>query len=274
MTQGKVVGKRLGFWRGTSPVLLAFIFGVCPLCLILSVRCFVGLRHLAFGEIADDHFLQVGASVIGILMFPFGMWLLSDARRAYTVVSACPACGVEHTREFRDPREKFPWPTACGHCFAYLRVRPGKLVVCEIPLDEPTTQLSHYGIETRQYIDIVPRREDAEDRPFAFVMPQMCAVCCAPNAPYLTEIGTLRDVAGKGALRGIAYPMNYAGKTSAPPKDDLDDANGHIQPPVCTAHKTGIAMLRDGGYLCFITYRYYRAFCELNKLAPPGATPA
>lgn len=265
MTEGKVVGKRLGFWQGTAPWVLALIFVVCPLCVILSARFLIGLRHVPFGVIADDYFLQVGASIIGLIMGPIGIATYVSSRRAYVVVSACPACGCEAMRDFGDARKKGVWPIECGHCLAYLRVQPRKLIVREIPLDEPTNYISLYGIQKEQYVGLVPRRDD-EDRTFAFVMPQMCAVCCAANAPYLSQIGTLRETAGKGALRGLAYPTNYVGKTTPAPKDDLDDANSHIQTPVCAAHKGEIAMERDGGYLWFGTYRYYREFCAANKI--------
>jgi hypothetical protein len=198
-------------------------------------------------------------------MGPVGLATLQSRRRAYMIVSACPACGFEATRDFRNADRRNPWPIACRHCLAYLRIHPKTLAVREVRRDEPADHLLPFGLLEEQYVGIVPRR-DEEDRPFAFVMPTICAMCSAPDAPFLSEIGYCGIVDGKGELRGILYPMNYAGKTTPTKHDELDRANQHIKPPVCAQHKGAIAMERDSGFLQFASYRYYREFCALNKI--------
>jgi hypothetical protein len=267
MTESKVVGRRLGFWKGTSQFWLLFTFVFCPLCVILSVRYFLGLRHVDhlfdnFGE----YLLPSALAAVGILMGPVGLVTLQSLRRAYVIVSACPACGFEASRDFGKADRKNPWPVPCRHCLAYLRVHPTKLVVREVPRNEPTDHLFQFGLIEEQYVGIVPRRDET-DRPFAFAMPTICAICSAPDAPFLSEIGYCGDTSDpKGAMRGILYPMNYVGKATPSRNDELDNANRHIKTPVCAQHKDSIAMERDSGFLRFATYRYYREFCALNNI--------
>lgn len=267
MTGSKVVGRRLGFWRGTNPFVLAFVFVICPLCVVLSARYLVGLRHVPnLFEDFGDYLIPSVLAVVGLLMGPIGLWTLSRSRRAYVIVSACPACGFEKQRDFGDAKQKNPTPVACGHCLAYLRVHPKKLVVRELSRDEPSNLISYYGLWSEQYVGIVPRRDDQPDRPFAFTMPQLCAICSAPDAPFLYKIGYCGPAGGTGLLGKVAFPVNYAGKATPSARDDLEEANQHIQTPVCARHKDYIAMERDSGYLCFCSYRYYREFCALNHI--------
>ena len=264
MTESKVVGRRLGFWQGTTPFWRGFIL-FCPLCFVAGAAYLFHLRHLPFGVIADDYFLQVGASVIGIIMGPVGLITLQSRRRAYVIASACPVCGVDAARDFGDANATRPSPVPCGKCVAYLHVQPKNLRVREVRFDE-TSLYMDYGLLEQQYVGIVPRT-DAEDRPFAFVMPTFCAICSAPDARFQKEIGYCGDTSdSKGALRGILYPMNYVGKGTPNRTDDLDNANRHIKTPACEAHKDKIAMERDSGYLRFASYRFYREFCSLNKI--------
>ena len=283
MNETTVVGRRLG-WRGrATPFWRGFVV-TCLLGGVLGAALLIHIRHLPAHEIADDYFLQVGASIIGIIMGPVGLITLRSLHRAYVIVSACPCCGVEARRDFGDLKQEHPWPTPCGQCTAYLHAQRKGLRVRELRPDEPSTGLMPYYLIKQQYVDIVPRR-DEEDRPFDFVMPAFCAVSSNPSAPFVHEIGFCGDTSDpKGAWRGVLYDRNYVGKTAPTPPDDLDNANRHIQTPACAAHKDKIAMERDSGWLQFRSYRFYREFCALNKIvngadlalqkAQTGSSPA
>jgi len=265
MTESNVVGRRLGWWVGATLFWRGFVIA-CLASAALGAAFLVHIRHLPAHVIADDYFLQVGASILGIIMGPVGLITLRSLRRAYVIVSACPCCGVEARRDFGDLRRERPWPTPCGHCTAYLHAQRKSLRVREVRADEPSIGLTLYRMNQYQYVGIVPRR-DEEDRPFAFVMPAFCAICSDPNAPFTHEIGFCGVTTDpKGALRGILYERNYVGKTAPTPPDDLENANRHLQTPACAAHKDKIAMERDSGVLQFCSYRFYREFCALNKI--------
>lgn len=270
MTQDNVVGKRLGFWHGTSPYVLAFIFVICPLAVIFSVRHLVGLRHVdSFWEHLDDLMIPTVLSVIGLLLGPVALFVLADHRRRYIVQSACPVCGFDSARDFGDLTQERVTPPACGHCLAYLQLNRKQLVVRELPLDTPSDGYTHYGLLKQQYVDVVSRRDD-EDRQFAFVMPARCAFCGAADAPLRRDI----DVAGLSDDWGIARAIfwrpynNPLRKMDAPvAPDEYVKALDHIQTPACSKHKDKTAMERsDIASLYFTTYRYYKEFCALNKI--------
>ena len=71
MTSTTVRGKRLGFWRGTIPLVLLFVFLLCPLCVVMSARYLVGLRHVPnLFEDFGDYLIQSAFAVVGLFMGP------------------------------------------------------------------------------------------------------------------------------------------------------------------------------------------------------------
>jgi hypothetical protein len=270
MAESKVVGRRLAFWKGTSQFWLVFTFVICPLCVILSVRYFAGLRHVDhLFDHFGDYLVPSALAAVGILMGPVGLVTLQSLRRAYVIVSACPACGFEATRDFGKADSKNPWPVPCGHCLAYLRVNPTKLVVRELATNTETDHLSHYGIVREQYEGVVSRRDDG-DRQFNFAMPAMCAICCAGEAPFVSEIGVGGGSPDWGVTRALFWEPynNPERKLNAPMREDeIERALKHVQTPACAQHKGKIAVERTTlGALFFTTYRYYKEFCALNKI--------
>ena len=252
MTQPKVVGRRIGFWQGTNSLMIAIIFGVCPLCVIFAVR-------------AGGAFALAGLGVAAL-----GVWLYRNERRAYVIISACPVCGVEAQRDFRDATNKKVWPVPCGRCLAYLRLQPKKLEVREEAFTASNAALTPYQLRSEQYEAVVPRRDD-EDRQFEFAMPAMCAVCCASDAPFTREIGYAGNVDAGGGLTGTVLYRSTNNPVGRPPDrdDSFERALKHVQTPACAQHSkpgSGNAMEYDGGTLRFASYRFYKAFCELNHI--------
>lgn len=235
---------------------------------VLGVAYFIHLRHVpGWFPHFESYFIQTALAAVGVIMGPVGLITLRSLLRSSVIVSACPVCGVEATRGFGDLKRESPWPIPCGQCTAYLHAQRKSSRVREVRFDEPSNGLTFYSLIKQQYVGIVPRRDDVEGRPFAFVMPAFCAICSNPKAPFTHESGFCGVTTDpKGEFRGLLYAYNYAGKTAPTTPDDLDVANRQIRRPACTAHKDKIAMERDSGWLQFCSYRSYREFCALNRI--------
>ena len=268
MTEPKVVGRRIGFWQGTDSWMLAIILLVCPLCVILSVRWLLGLSdlHARLDEHFGDTVVGGALALAGLGMGALGARLFRSQRRAFVVVSACPVCGVEKQHDFGDATDKKAWPTPCGRCIAYLRIHPKKLEVREEALSAADPRRTAYKLRSEQYEPVVPRRDDG-DRQFEFAMPAMCAVCCAPDSPFVAEIGYAGTVDARGGLTGELLWRSYDNPSNGQiTRDDaFERALMHIQTPACEKHSKrfgGYAMKYDGGEARFASYGFYKAFCE------------
>jgi hypothetical protein len=277
MTQAKVVGRRLGFWQGTDSVMLAIILVVCPLCVILSVRWFLGLGdiHTRLDNDLGDTVVGGALALAGLGIGAVGISLYRSARRAHVIVSVCPVCGAEGQRDFGNARNKGERPVACGYCLAYLRVDPKKLVVREEPPGTCDDRFSRYEVRFEQYDAIVPRGV-GEDRPVEFTMPTMCSVCCTPDAPILEEISDHNTPAAGGFIDAATRrPYNNSVAPLAETKNDRRERSlKHLKRPSCSKHinKNGWwhALEYERGSVRFASYPYYQEFCALNHISEGG----
>ena len=228
---------------------------------------------------------HTGSTVVGSIVFGIvaivglvGMWMLARAARTVVLDSACPVCGAQAQRSFFDPTAAGAKPAACGACLAYLRAKGDQ--VSEERAEAVDRILVPYELSPASYVPVA--RRDARNR-FAFAMPPMCAICGAEHAPKHREIsgppsGDL-GVVGAAISAGAAdldpqhqYTQHAAPGTSRTSTDDLDLALAYLKVPVCAQHtaeedEVGNALEYSAGQLKFASYRYYRAFCELNQIA-------
>lgn len=297
MTPKVVIGKRLPFWKGMTPGEVLYILA-SPVFLVLAVRWFLGLRHVQGGLFSDDNFggTVMGGlfAIAGLIAGGYGIWMLLFAKHTGVIVSACPSCGVERKRSFADANRKDDYPAPCGACLTYLRVKG--LEVSEESIDAFDTMKSCCQLQPETYVPIVKR--DPQGR-FLFAIPAMCAVCCSSDAALLRDIGewgrTNNDIGILGTIvsaaasevaadAGVSYanrPQHNAPSTSVSALEQLDLGLRQLKTPVCDKHTemkdhlgNGNALAYWHGTLTFASYRYYRAFCELNQLTaakPPAA---
>lgn len=273
---------------------------VCPLCGLLAIRWFIELRHVdsPFGDNFGGTFMGGLLSLAGLAIAGFGLWLFNGARKTPVIACACPVCGIDRIRGFIEQptpskamanlsekarrraiekMEKDGWPTECGACIAYLRIRRETLEVREQSIDASDTSLTHYRVTPDQYVSITKRGDDAE-RTFQFQFPAMCAVCGAPDAPLRRKVGDPNRSLGTTDIIDDyllwEHPSFPGPKTGG---EQLDDALRGLETPVCANHTQtdyrGDALAYERGTLRFASYRYYKAFCALNGItnAPPVA---
>ena len=119
----------------------------------------------------------------------------------------------------------------------------------------------------------------------------MCAVCGDPDARHRRDIGNGDSLAGDlgalGALGSVAatvaeVPRGRVGPvyrvvSSAAPDQTEKESRGlsHVKAPVCAKHTEneepfGDALEYSSGKLEFASYRFYKAFCELNHIERAG----
>ena len=112
-----------------------------------------------------------------------------------------------------------------------------------------------YALPPERYLPVVKIDNRSH---FKFEMPAMCAICGSPDARQHREIG-----------------CGSSGTTQDPSRG-YDDKLSHLTAPVCKKHSEAEAPSGDvleyrSGKLMFASYRYYKAFCELNQIG--GAKP-
>jgi hypothetical protein len=258
-----------------TPGELMFIFVVAPICVVLAVRWFVGLRHVNGGLFSDDN---VGDTVEGGLLAlgGFGVGALALVlfradQRSGVIESACPVCGAHGQRCFMEATNRQERPTPCGACPGYLRVSLATREVREESLDASDEKQLRFELRSEQYEPVVPRGDD-EDHQFQFKMPSMCAVCGAPDAPLLRDIGESgRTLSTTSIGEQLTYRAYASGRsTTASPGELRDAALRHLKTPVCSQHPQrgffGDALAYQHGTLRFASYGFYKAFCELNHI--------
>ena len=267
-----------------------------PLLILWAARWGIGLVR-GYGHLFDDdHF---GDTVAGTIFFAvvllvgiFGCSMFANAARMVVLESACPCCGAQRRRDYQDPSKLESPPAPCGACLAYLRVKG--LAVTEEPTEAVGTSRLNYELSPERYLPVATR-DDREH--FKFEMPPMCAVCGSPNADQLraigewgrhhTDFGVLGAVASMAADE-VSTDVQLASKgrlqhnapiTAQAPSALLDAGLRDLKVPVCTADKRdlddgGDALQYSSGKLLFASYRYYKAFCELNRIvdAKPPVT--
>ena len=270
MTSNVVVGKRVTGESGMPAGLTMYI--VAALLVVLAVRSFAA-HDSTFGGL-----YVFGALVAALVARTFR----GDAKRTSDILSSCPVCDVERQRSFMAVRDEREVTTACEACIAYLRVNLDSLAVTEEPADATG---GTYSVSPAQYSSVTPS---------ALQMPTMCAVCGASPAPLLRTLDPVTEpdagvigAVASGVATEVAYETNILradrryGSNTPSPGAELDFQLGKLEMHVCEKHTsiTARGCEYDDGTIFFGSYRYYKAFCELNHikakstLAEPAETP-
>jgi len=269
-----VVGIRIPFWKAYDWKDVAF-YVASPLIIAWSARWFLGLLHER-GHLLDDG--HVGDTVVGTAFFAIvaivgvmGIRAFFGSMRDVVLDSACPCCGARQIRNFGDPSQSEVIPPACGACIAYLRAQG--LEVTEERLDAIDHMGGTYIVPPARYLPVADR--DSQGR-FTFQMPPVCAGCGSADAPHLRDIEAWGR-AGAG-LGFVGTQMSYTGvpgrdgrSTTESQAEVLDAGLREIKVPVCVRHTRHASLVyapceyKSGG-LVIASYRFYKAFCELNRL--------
>lgn len=295
-----VIGKRRSSWLGQRWKDVALSAVSIPV-FVWCVRWFIAT--LREGHLFDDdHFGHTiaGGAIVGFIMLISGIYVaaLLSSLRDVVLDSACPCCGAAGRRNFRNPPCKDP--VACGSCVAYLRANG--LEVTEERLEAMTENSTPYEIPSKRYLPAV-RRSNANQ--FEFRWPDMCAVCGAAATQrrdigewgkIQADTGILGEVvhivgveAGVAPRRDSEMVHHIPSSTTKTRTEQLDDKLKNLEVPVCAQHTKreyyGNPLKFKSGMLVFASYRYYRAFCELNQIgarlksvtsttgAPPASSP-
>ena len=269
-----VVGTRVPFWKGFYDWKDGAFYLASPFLVLWSARWFFRLSGER-GHLLDDG--HVGDTVVGVAFFAIvaiagvlGIRGFFSARRDVVLDSACPCCGGRQIRNFGDPSDDGVKPLACATCIAYLRAKGVEVTEERLDaFDKATT----YVVPPARYLPVVAR--DGQGH-FAFQMPAMCAGCGSADAPHLREIEAWgRAGAGFGF---VGTQMSYTGvpgrdgRSTAESESELLDAGlRDLKVPVCVNHTDDASLVfapfeyKSGG-LVVASYRFYRAFCALNRI--------
>jgi hypothetical protein len=236
----------------------------------------VHLIHLGFERMFDDdHFGgTVVLSIVAVIAAVFGglgTQKLRASLRSTVLRGPCPCCGVVASRRFESLTDRWSPSTPCGACIAYLR-RTGTDEMQEVAIETFEMIGRPYALTAEQYLPVVKR---TNRNYFKFEMPTMCSVCGDPNAPYKRDIGDgdAFDTSLDGFWSQKNHVLPQAGMgPSAPSAEDVNSRGlSELKSPVCAKHTKdaevfGEALEYTSGKLEFASYRYYKAFCELNKI--------
>jgi len=257
-----VVGTRVPFWKGFYDWKEGVFYLASPLMVLWSARWFLGMLRER-GHLLDDG--QLGDTVVGTGFFAIvaivgllGIRGFRSALRDVVLDSACPCCGARRIRNFGDPARNKVRPPACGTCIAYLRATG--VEVTEERLDAIADMGATYFIPAARYLPVVERDSQGH---FGFKMPPMCVGCGSTDAPHLGA------VTSQMAYTGI--PGRDGRSTAQGQPELLNDALRGMKVPVCLNH-TRHASLESApceyksGELVIASYRFYRAFCTLNRI--------
>lgn len=245
--------------------MMLWSFASPPALALALVKLVFFYSDLSFGATALYIFMVVGALA--------GLIILGVVRGQRPVECDCPACGervwFEFTRRAVGPE---PLVARCEKCLAYVVLRDRQ--IAEAPL-ETLADMQRFWVYTEQY-----ERRVRRDAGIRFNLPRFCAVCGAADAPYQREIWVLLQ--DRGVNDEVWRELNYArtgsrghgnGTRPSTPtgitgRDFLD-----LKVPTCELHKKYRAepeplICDDSGTLSFASYRYYKAFCVGNHIAP------
>ena|SRR5664279_1581782 len=250
----------------------AKLFG--PLVIIGGIAWIVHLARPKTGTMFDDD--NIGPTVvfgaIALVIIIIGIFLTRSSVRVLSVEGACPCCGATAVRQFDKPQDPTSSPSACGACIAYLRAT-------EIALrEEATDAIQMYGhdyeLTPDQYLPAMQRTSNRGG--FTFAMPTMCAVCGDPSAPHKRKIkngDSFPDDPIELFTKHNIVPMVGMAPNSGAPTEDEKNSEGlsRLTAPVCDKHSEKTEPFDDpleyrSGTLAFASYRYYKAFCELNNI--------
>ena len=252
---------------------------VPPLVLLGAIGLLVHVARPASGKMFDDS--NVGGTVVlgvvGVVAVVIGIVMTRAMLRGVALRGPCPICGAVADRKFASAVDPKTLPSACGTCIAYLRPNARNEV-----REETDTQVQNlpvkfpYALSADQYMPAVQR---TSRNYFKFEMPTMCATCGDPNAPHKRDINDgdhfgddIFDAANAGHAPG------QIGAAASASTDDDKHSRGlsHLKAPVCDKHTEeadtfGDVMRYSSGKLEFASYRYYKAFCELNNITRASA---
>lgn len=223
--------------------------------------------HVVRAGTMFDDLLSVGLVGLALVVILFGVLITRTVMRAVVLEGPCPNCGVVAIRQFDKPSDPKSSPLPCGACIAYLRGTGG--VVREEAIDALDLIQVNYELTWDQY---GPAVKASSGRYFKFIMPKMCAVCGDPNAPHALVI----DNANSGSAHDLDFLTqnhvinNPTAKIEPTEDDKRNDKLSNLRVPVCDKHADKFdfrrALSAFGGTLRFASYRYYKAFCEVNQI--------
>jgi len=233
----------------------------------LMLGGFGWIVHVVRAGTMFDDLVSLGLVGIAVIAIILGALMLRTDIRAVLLEGPCPNCGVVATRQFDKPADPKSSPTACGACIAYLRGTGD--VVREESIDALDTIHVNYELTSDQY---EPAVKASSGRYYKFIMPKLCAICGDPNAPQALVIdhGNSASAHDLDFLTQGNVINNPTAKIEPTEAEKLDDKLSNLRAPVCDKHadkyEFGRALSCFGGHLRFASYRYYKAFCELNHI--------
>ena len=209
---------------------------------------------------------------IALVIIIIGIFLIRGSIRTVDIEGPCPACGAPAVRQFDKPQDPTSSPTACGACIAYLRATEVSL---REEANDAIQMTGHdYELTPDQYLPAMQRISNRGG--FTFAMPTMCAVCGDPNAPHKRRIKNgdsfPDDPIELFTKHNIVPLVGMAPNRGAPSEDEKNSAGlSRLTAPVCDKHNEEAEPLDEPleyrfGRLAFASYRYYKAFCELNNI--------
>ncbi len=245
-----------------------------PVVVVGAVVLIVHVVRPEAGTMFDDD--NFGGTVVlgmaAIVAAVVGVVVTRATLRRVALRGPCPSCGAMALRGFASPADPTSLPTQCGTCIAYLRATEADEV-----REETDAQVQHlavkfpYALRADQYM---PAVQHTNRRFFTFEMPPMCATCGDPNATHKRDIND-GDHFGDG-LVDLASSGHAPGRVGAAPSSPTqDDKNSqglsNLKAPVCEKHTESADTFGDvigysSGKLEFASYRYYKAFCDLNNI--------
>lgn len=218
-------------------------------------------------------------AVVAAIVAGYGLHRWRIARNTTVLSGPCPRCGDARVRRFEKAGPKSR-PTACGACVAYLRVSGTE--IREEAEDASNMIWRYYVLSSEQYLPAVQKTNRGY---YKFEMPPMCAVCGDAHATHHREIGNGdslgTDLGALGAIGRIAADVadvpsrqrdQRGGSTDEPTSAEQNSRGlSQLKAPVCAKHTSdasvyGDALEYSSGKLEFASYRYYKAFCEMNHI--------
>jgi hypothetical protein len=247
---------------------LAKLFG--PAVIAGGIAWIVHLARPKVGTMFDND--NVGPTVVfgavALIIIIIGIFLTRSSMRVVAVEGPCPCCGVSSVRRFDKPTDPSSDPTPCGACIAYLRTSGTALR--EEALE--TTQRS-YDLAPDQYLPALQRLSNRGG--YKFAMPAICAMCGDPKATHKRKIESaellVTDPIELFTKHNIVPMVGMAPNPGPPTEDQKNNAGlSHLTAPVCDKHtekeEFRSPLEYSNGTLEFMSYRYYKAFCELNNI--------
>jgi hypothetical protein len=280
--------RRFKTWRRAVLALLSPPFLVAAIAWLYSAshtKIAPGLTKL------DVSFVTEWTLIAGSVAALVGIWALITVPRQPIYTCSCPVCGASGVRDFSEQHH----PPCCRSCYAYLRAS-GRTITEE---SDEAFHIAYppYAVSRARYEAVPQELLHGKQSPYLrFKMPTFCAVCGVEGAKYTRKIhgvhedrsrssggGMLSEIASE-ALHSAQADLGMGGPSSGRPQIDQSRSARtyrynkylrNLEVPVCGPHREnkfepGENVIADcDGDLGFASYRYYKAFCKLNGIAPP-----